>query len=32
MLYPDGTKYDGEYLENDAHGYGKTTFVDGAIY
>ena len=30
--WPDGRKYEGEYLENRKHGYGEFQWPDGSCY
>ena len=30
--WPDGRKYDGEYLNDKKHGFGIFTFKDGRVY
>ena len=32
FTWPDGRKYDGEYLLDKKHGFGIFTFKDGRIY
>jgi hypothetical protein len=30
--WPDGRKYEGEYINDKKHGFGTFTFKDGRIY
>ena len=32
QTWPDGAKYEGEWVNGKAHGKGKFTHVDGDIY
>jgi len=32
QIWPDGAKFEGEWKENRAHGYGKFTHADGDLY
>lgn len=31
-VWPDGSKYEGDYFEGKKHGYGKIHFADGSTY
>jgi hypothetical protein len=32
FTWPDGRKYEGEYINDKKHGFGIFTFKDGRIY
>ena len=32
MIYPDGSKYVGEWIDGSKHGHGTYTFPDGEQY
>jgi hypothetical protein len=32
MFWPDGTKYEGDFKEDQPHGYGRKIFANGEYY
>ena len=32
MVWPDGRKYDGQFVKNIKQGYGELHYADGSIY
>jgi len=32
MFWPDGTKYEGDFLRDKPHGYGRKIFANGEYY
>ena len=32
LLHPDGSKYDGDFVNNMMHGHGTYSWSDGSVY